>query len=94
MIECHDKGEVAQALSIEDAIIGVNNRDLATLRVDTARAREMLKTVPAERIVVAESGYHDASEVRALRGHADAALIGTRLMRSRDPSVFLREVLQ
>lgn len=90
-VECHTAAEVARALGHPGAVIGVNNRDLDTLDIDLGRARELLATVPADRIAVAESGYDTPAAIRALRGHADAALVGSALMRARDPAAFLRE---
>src|SRR5262249_700221 len=57
LVECHEEGEVERALALDGALVGVNNRDLATLEVDVARAARLLPRVPPERIAVAESGY-------------------------------------
>lgn len=91
LIECHTAAEVDLALTHPSAVIGVNNRDLDTLEVDTDRALDLLARVPAGRIAVAESGYDTPAAVRALRGLADAALVGSALMRARDPAAFLQE---
>ena len=90
-VECHTAAEVERALGHPSAVIGVNNRDLDTLDIDLGRARELLASVPADRIAVAESGYDTPAAIRALRGHADAVLVGSALMRARDPAAFLRE---
>ncbi len=91
-VECHDEGELARALAFPDAVVGVNNRDLDTLAVDAAHAARLLRRVPCDRIVVAESGYDTPAAVRGLVGIADAALVGTALMRSADPAAFLAQV--
>ncbi len=93
LVECHTAGEVDRALAFPTAVIGVNNRDLDTLEVDTGRALDLLARVPDGRVAVAESGYDTPAAVRALRGRADAALVGTALMRASDPAAFLREAL-
>ena len=93
LIECHDEEEVAVALEIDNAVIGVNNRNLSTLQVDRDLAPRMLAGIPADRIAVAESGYQDPVQVEPLRGLADAVLIGTALMRSADPAAFIAEVM-
>ena len=90
LIEVHDAAELERALALEDAIVGINNRDLDTLRTDRRRARDLLPRVPAGRIAVAESGYLEPEHLTELRGRADAVLIGTALMRAADPSAFLR----
>jgi indole-3-glycerol phosphate synthase len=94
LCECHDEAEVERALGLEGAAIGVNNRDLDTLVVDTARAARLLPRVPAGRVAVAESGYATPADARALVGLADAVLIGTALLRSGDPRAFVAEVTQ
>lgn len=93
LIECHDREEVAVALEIDNAVIGVNNRNLSTLKVDLDLAPQVLAELPAERIAVAESGYEIPVQVEPLRGLANAVLIGTSLMRSDDPSAFIAEVM-
>ncbi len=90
LVEVHDAAELERALALEDAIVGINNRDLDTLRTDRRRARDLLPRVPAGRIAVAESGYLEPEHLAELRGRADAVLIGTALMRAADPSAFLR----
>lgn len=90
LVEVHDAAELDRVLALEDAIVGINNRDLDTLRTDRRRARDLLPRVPAGRIAVAESGYLEPEHLAELRGRADAVLIGTALMRAADPSAFLR----
>jgi indole-3-glycerol phosphate synthase len=93
MIECHEKDEIEIALEFEDAVIGVNHRNLSTLAVDMERGRELMKSIPRERVVVSESGVQEPEDVRHLRGLVDAVLIGTALMRAARPQDFLQEVL-
>ncbi len=92
LVECHDEAELTRALHIDQVMIGVNNRDLDTLVIDRTRAERLLPRVPADRVVVAESGYTTPAAARALVGLADAVLIGTALMRSGDPAAFLADV--
>lgn len=90
LVEVHDAAELDRALALEDAIVGINNRDLDTLQTDRRRAANLLPRVPSGRIAVAESGYLEPEDLVELRGRADAVLIGTALMRANDPSAFLR----
>ena len=90
LVEIHDERELDRAVALEDAIIGINNRDLDTLETDRGRVLGLLPSLPPERIVVAESGYLEPAHLAELRGRADGVLIGTALMRASDPSVFLR----
>lgn len=90
LVETHTEGEIADALACGAPIIGVNARDLDTLRIDLARARELLALLPAGRIGVAESGIEDLGELEHLRqmhgrGQVDAVLIGTAFMTAADP---------
>lgn len=80
LLECHGEDELDVALDFERVVIGVNNRDLDTMDVDTARAARLLPRIPASRVAVAESGYASSEALAALRGVADAALVGTWLM--------------
>lgn len=91
-VECHTAAEVERALVHPSVVIGVNNRDLDTLAIDLGHARALLARVPRDRVAVAESGYDTPAAIRALRGHADAALVGSALMRAPDPAAFLHEV--
>ena len=94
LVEVHDAAELDRALALEDAIVGINNRDLDTLRTDRRRAAALLPRVPPGRIAVAESGYLEPDHLAELRGEADAVLIGTALMRTADPSAFLRAAME
>lgn len=90
LVETHDELELERALAAGAGVIGINNRDLDTLRVDRALALRLGALVPADRIAVAESGIADRAHVDAL-GDAgiDAILVGERLMRAADPAAAL-----
>ncbi len=92
LVECHHARELERALEIEDAVIGVNNRDLDTLAIDTSLSPRVLADVPRERVVVAESGYEHAEDVAELRGVADAVLVGSALMKLGDPTQRIQEI--
>jgi indole-3-glycerol phosphate synthase len=92
LVECHNEEEVRRALVIEEAVIGVNNRNLETLEIDRSLARQLLGGIPPDRVAVAESGYEHPSHTHELRGVADAVLIGSALMKGNDPLAFIREV--
>jgi len=87
LVEAHDEAELKRALATNARIIGINNRDLRTLAVDTDRATRLRGLVPDDRLVVAESGVRDAATVAAWRAVGfDAALVGEALVRARDPA--------
>jgi indole-3-glycerol phosphate synthase len=94
LIECHHACELDTALAIDDAVIGVNNRDLDTLEIDRSLAPRLLSEAPDDRVVVAESGYFTADDVEEVLGVADAALIGSALMRRDHPGVLIDAIRQ
>ena len=86
MIEVHDEPDLERALKLDPDVIGINNRNLGDLTVDTRTTPELITDVPAGKTVVAESGYSDHGQVEELeRIGVDAVLIGESLMRSADP---------
>lgn len=86
LVECHSPKEVERAYVLEDAVLGINNRDLDTLMVDQSLAPKILEEIPRERVVVAESGYETAKDTRDVCGLADAILIGSALMQQENPN--------
>jgi len=85
LVEVHDSDELDVAVDAGARLIGINNRDLTTLLVDTGRTFELLERVPAGSTIVSESGWRGASEIRELeRAGVDAVLVGEALMRADD----------
>jgi indole-3-glycerol phosphate synthase len=85
LVEVHDESELERAAALGARLIGINNRDLTTLRVDIRRTFELLPGVPDGATVVAESGLRSASDLSELEdAGVDAVLIGEALMRSAD----------
>lgn len=92
VVEVHDDEDLERALEVIDPdVIGINNRNLKNLEVDTATAADLITDVPAGVTVVAESGYTSAEQIEELdRIGVDAVLIGESLMRSDDPEALVR----
>ena len=91
LVEAHTQAELEAALATDARLIGINNRDLRTLEVDTERADRLRSLVPDDRIVIAESGVRDASTIERWRALAfDGALVGEALMRADDPAAAVR----
>jgi tryptophan synthase beta chain len=87
LVEVHDARELERALASGGRLIGINNRDLRTLEVDTERAGRLRELVPDDRLVVAESGVRDTSTVARWRAMGfDGVLVGEALMRAADPA--------
>lgn len=94
LVETHDEAEIARAVDAGASIIGVNHRDLRTFEMNMDLAVSMRPKIPADRLVVAESGIHSAADVSRMRDAGiDAVLVGESLMRAEDPSAALRALL-
>lgn len=91
LVEVYLPEEVPVALEAGATIIGVNARDLNTLRMDAERARQILEDLPRDVVAAHLSGLHDEARVRDVAAsRADAALIGECLMRQDDPVPLLQ----
>ncbi len=94
LMEVHAAAELERALAVDADCIGVNARDLRSFEVDLGVVESLLPEIPAGRLRVAESGIRGAAELRRVRSAgADAALVGSALMRAPDPRGRLREWL-
>ncbi|HZF93294.1 MAG TPA: bifunctional indole-3-glycerol-phosphate synthase TrpC/phosphoribosylanthranilate isomerase TrpF [Allosphingosinicella sp.] len=90
LVEAHDEAEVRRAVALGALIVGINNRDLKTLKVDLAVTERLAALVPADRLLVSESGIAARADVERLAPHADAFLVGSSLMRAEDPAAAAR----
>ena len=94
LIEVHTEAELDRALKLKSPLIGVNNRDLKTLKVDLATGERMLKRIPDDRLAVAESGLSRPADLaRMAAAGAKAFLIGESLMRQADVAAATRGIL-
>ncbi len=93
LVESHDARELEAALEAGARVLGINNRDLRTFEVDLGTTERLAAMVPEECLLVAESGVHTRGDIERLTAAgADAALIGTALMRADDPGEALRRL--
>ena len=90
LVETHDEEELRRALALGAAVIGINNRDLKTLKIDLAVTERLAPLVPSGPLIVAESGIEGRADVARLAPHADAFLVGSSLMRAPDPALAAR----
>lgn len=93
LLEVHDQEEMARAIAQPVKLIGVNNRNLRTFETRLHTSVELLSQLPADRILVSESGIHSKADVELLRSHKiDSFLVGEAFMRQADPGNALREL--
>jgi len=85
LFEVHDLKELETALLIDCPIIGINNRNLKTLRIDIQTTFDLKKEIPPQKIIVSESGIRTRADVQLIEDAGiDAMLIGTSLMEAED----------
>jgi len=95
LVEVHTEEELDQALSSGARIIGINNRDLQTFAVSLSTTERLAPAVPAEVVVVCESGLESAAQIQRIeKVGVHAFLIGETLMRAADPGAKLKEFLE
>jgi len=93
LVEVHTGEELEIAISSGAKIIGVNNRDLASLEIDLGVCERLLPKIPQGIIAVAESGVKGAEDAARMReAGADAVLVGSSLMQAQDPGAKLTEL--
>jgi indole-3-glycerol phosphate synthase len=93
LVEVHDEPELDRALTAGARIIGVNNRDLKTPKVDLETSFRLRPRIPAGGVTVSESGIRTPEDLRRMADAGyDAVLIGERFMAAPDPGAALREM--
>jgi indole-3-glycerol phosphate synthase len=94
LLEVHDERELEVALATDCGLIGINNRSLHTFVTDLATTERLSPLIPADRLVVAESGINSRADiVRLQAAGAQAFLVGESLMREADIGAKLQELL-
>jgi len=93
LVEVHDAQELARALALKTPLIGINNRNLRTFETRLETTLDLLPRIPADRLVITESGILSAADVRRMRdGGVHAFLVGEAFMRADDPGKELRKL--
>lgn len=93
LVEVHDRAELDRALELSTPLLGVNNRDLHTFETRLETTIDLLPHMPADRLVITESGIHTAEDVALMREHGvHSFLVGEAFMRAEQPGEKLREL--
>lgn len=93
LVEVHDAAELERALALETPLLGINNRNLRTFETRLETTLDLLPRVPAERLVITESGILSRADVARMREHGvQAFLVGEAFMRANDPGAALAEL--
>jgi indole-3-glycerol phosphate synthase len=94
LVETHDESELERAMAVGATMVGVNQRDLVTFEVDTARAVRVGQAIPEQVVAVAESGIGGPDDIGPLAAAGfDAVLVGESLVRSGDPVAAVADLL-
>ena len=90
LVEVHDGEELDRALRLKTPLVGINNRNLRTFDVTLDTTLDLLPRVPADRLLVTESGILGAGDVKRMRdANVHAFLVGEAFMRAPDPGAAL-----
>lgn len=94
LAEVHNEEELRRALTLPVAMIGINNRDLKTLKVDLNTSEMLAKQVPSSYLIISESGIKHPKDIARMRSHdIHCFLVGESLMREPDVRIATRHLL-
>lgn len=95
LLEVHNEEDLDKAIASGGEIIGINNRDLHTFKVDLAMTQKLVRLVPPHKIIVSESGIKTYEDVMFLKSlGVNAVLIGEAFMEASDIAAKMREIMR
>ena len=93
LVEVHDGAELERALKLKTRLVGINNRNLRTFEVSLQTTLDLQKNVPADRLLVTESGILSPADVKTMRdAGVNAFLVGEAFMRAKEPGEALAKL--
>ena len=95
LVEVHSADEMRIAIEVGANIIGINNRNLETFKIDLATTEQIAPLAPGGAVLVGESGLHTKDDIqRMIQAGVDAVLVGTHFMKHPDPGIALQEFFE
>ena len=93
LVEVHDREELHRALKLKTRLVGINNRNLRSFEVTLQTTLDLLPEVPADRLLITESGILGQADVQTMRAaNVNAFLVGEAFMRAPEPGLALAEL--
>lgn len=93
LTEVSNEEERIRAVALGAKVIGINNRNLRDMTIDLNRTKVLAKNIPADRIVISESGIYNHSQVTDLSKHANGFLVGSSIMSQDDIELACRKLI-
>lgn len=95
LVEVHTEQELKQALELNSPLIGINNRDLKTLKIDLNTTLSLAKLIPSHKIIVCESGIHTSEDIDNIQAKGIYCfLVGESLMKQEDITLATQHLLR
>jgi len=95
LVEVHNEEDIEKALAVNASMIGINNRDLHTFKVDLGVTQRLIRLIPQNKVIVSESGVKSYEDVMFLKSlGVNAVLIGEAFMEADDISAKMREIMR
>lgn len=93
LVEVHNQSELERALVLKSPLLGINNRNLHTFETSLQTTLELAKSIPADKVVITESGIHSTTDVELmLENDIFGFLVGESMMRAENPGTKLKEL--